>query len=252
MQPEDEYFVSTCSHVNEGEETDAAGERRARLLRTMREDGTRIKVALLDAKPVAFLYVLPIEHSPWGPHGRDLAFVPCLFVPEAVKDRGIGEALVAEAEKEARTQGRKGIATYAYYGGSWFMPAAYFEKLGFVAAARKGDAAILWKAFDASAEAPRFLLRNYGFEPVPGKVVVDLFYNEFCLTSGTEARRVREVAGEFGDRVLLNEHDAGDPEALARHGVVRAIFVNGKEIGWGYDAPREGIREAIETAFRGA
>lgn len=27
-------------------------------------------------------------------------------------------------------------------------------------------------------------------------------------------------------------------------------FVNGKEIGWGYEAPKDGIREAIEKAMK--
>ncbi|MFC2172374.1 hypothetical protein ACFLU6_07050 [Acidobacteriota bacterium] len=29
----------------------------------------------------------------------------------------------------------------------------------------------------------------------------------------------------------------------------RAIFVNGKEIGWGYEAPRNGLRETISKAI---
>jgi len=32
-------------------------------------------------------------------------------------------------------------------------------------------------------------------------------------------------------------------------GISRAIFVNGQEIGWGYEAPKDGIRKAIEEAL---
>jgi len=31
--------------------------------------------------------------------------------------------------------------------------------------------------------------------------------------------------------------------------IPRAIYVNGSEIGWGYEAPKDGIREAIQRAM---
>jgi len=108
--------------------------------------------------------------------------------------------------------------------------------------------AILWKVFESSAEPPRSLKPNYRFEPVSGKVVVDLFWNAFCGTSNAEAQRVREVAAEFGDSVVLNEYSADDPAILRRYQLPRGIFINGKEIGWGYEAPRDGIRKAISRA----
>jgi len=114
---------------------------------------------------------------------------------------------------------------------------------------RRGDQALLWKPFIGSAEPPRFLDSTYRFEPVPGRVVVDLFWNRLCQTSEIEAQRVREVAAEFGDRVSLREFPAHEPVVLARSGLPRGIYVDGKEIFWGYEAPREGIREAIEKAL---
>ena len=35
---------------------------------------------------------------------------------------------------------------------------------------------------------------------------------------------------------------------LRKYEILRAILVNGKEIGWGYEAPRGGIKKAIEEA----
>jgi hypothetical protein len=80
--------------------------------------------------------------------------------------------------------------------------------------------------------------------------VVDLFWHTFCETSCIEAQRVREVAAEFGDAVVLNEYCADDREVLLRYQNPRAIFINGKEIGWGYAAPKEGIAEAIAQALK--
>jgi GNAT superfamily N-acetyltransferase len=261
MDETTEYFVGTCTHVNESEEADACGKRRVAWLRGMYEQGLRVKVALLEGKPVGFLYVMPIEVCPWGPLGKDLAVIPCLYVSEEGKGKGAGASLIAQAEKEARRQGKKGIVTIGYYHDFWFMPARFFERCGFsaVGEAREvtsegekdylSNETILWKVFDQAAEPPRFLKPNYRFTPVPGKVVVDLFWNAFCATSDAEAQRVREVAEEFGDSVVLNEYAADDPAVLLCYQLPRAIFVNGKKIGWGYEAPKEGVREAISQAL---
>ena len=249
MTADDEYFVATCSHVNESEEIDQCGHRRLVWLRAMREKGLRVFSAGVEGKPVGFVYVLPIDVSPWGPVGRDLLVVPCLWVLPDAQRRGAGRALMEAAEEEARRQGVKGIATTGHYHDFWFMPATFFEKMGYEPACRREKEAILWKCFDESAEPPSFLVRDYQFAPVPGKVVIDLFDTTFCLTSDVEAQRVREVAADFGDAVVLNEYPADDAEILRRHQLPRAIFINGEEIGWGYEAPKEGIAEAISEGL---
>jgi thiol-disulfide isomerase/thioredoxin len=178
------------------------------------------------------------------------------------KGKGAGSALIAEAEEEAKRQGRKGMVTMGYYHDFWFMPARFFEGCGFKPLGKSQEVTsegekdylsnetILWKVFDPSAEAPGFLKPDYRFEPASGKVVVDLFWNAFCATSDSEAQRVREVAAEFGDSVLLNEYPAHEPLILRRHQIPRAIFVNGRKIGWGYEAPKDGIRKAISDVLK--
>ena len=155
-----------------------------------------------------------------------------------------------EAELEAHRQRAKGVTTMGHYGDFWFMPAAFFAKHGYSAVLRDGNRAVLWKVFDESAEAPTFLEPKYEFVPVAGKVVVDLFWSAFCQTVDIEAQRVREVASEFGDSVVLNEYCADDRDILVRYQRPRGIFINGKEIGWGYEAPKDGIRKAICEAMK--
>ena len=248
MTSDDEYFVSTCSHVSESDEIDACGRRRLEWLRSMHPKGLRTKVALLDGKHAGFLYAMPIEICPAMLMGRDLLMFPCLWVVKGANSRGIGKALLAEAELEAHHQRKKGITTLGHYGDFWFMPATFFEKHGYSAVLRDGDRAVLWKVFDESAEPPSFLESKYEFIPVAGKVVVDLFWFTFCQTVDVEAQRVREVAGEFGDLVVLNEYCADDRDILLRYQRPRGIFVNGREIGWGHEAPKDGIRKAIVDA----
>lgn len=137
----------------------------------------------------------------------------------------------------------------AYTHDFWFMPAGFFEACGFSAVDRRRQEVLLWKVFDETARAPQLLKRNYNYGPISGKVVIDLFFNTFCQTSLIEAQRVREVAAEFGEDVVLREYSADDRETLLQFQTPRAIFVNGKEIWWGHEAPREGIREAISQAL---
>jgi GNAT superfamily N-acetyltransferase len=249
MQPEDEPFVASCTHVGETAEWDAACARRIPWLRELRGQGLCVKIALLDGQHAGFLYLFPIEIAPVGPVGQDLSVIQCLTVQEGLKGRGVGGALVAAAEREARARGKVGLVVTAFYHDFWFMPASFFEACGFTVARRKGDAAILWLAFDESAQPPHLLERRYRFTPVPNKVVIDLFWSRSCLTTDTEAERVREVAAEFGDTVLLREHRTDDPAVRDRCGIYRAIMIDGQEVGWGYEAPKEGLRQAIHEAL---
>ncbi len=255
METADEYFVGTCTHVDESEEIDACACRRLSWLKTMHEKGLRVKVAAINGRHTGFLYAIPIEYSPWGPLGRHLLVILCLYVLS--NGQGVGKALLNAAEEEARRQGRKGIVTTGYRHDFWFMPASFFEANGFVECARTGwrssetgsPPVLLWKTFDRGVRVPTLLKPDYRFRPVPGRVVIDLFWNTFCQTSDMEAQRVREVASEFGDSVVLNEHCADDRTVLLHHQISRGIFVDGREIGWGYEAPKEGIREAVARAL---
>jgi len=215
----------------------------------MYEQGMRVKVALLDGQHAGFVYLFPIEIAPEGPVGKDVSVIQCLAVRDRMKGHGAGGALVAAAEGEARKQGRKGIVVTAFYHDFWFMPAPFFETCGFAVARRMGEAAILWKVFDDSAEAPAFMERRYRFVQIEGKVAIDLFWSRSCLTTDTEAQRVREVAAEFGDAVELREYCSDDPAIRARYAIYRAILIDGKEVRWGYEAPKDGLRQAIREAM---
>ena len=252
MRSADEYFVSTCSHVGESEEIDACAEKRRELLRDLAEHGGLFKVALIGGKHVGFAYGLPIDHASWGPLGQDLMVIPCLYVLNESTGDGAGRALIESIERDAMEAGFVGTTVTAYRdipGVEWFMPATYFERLGYRAVDERGTESLLWKPFRDNATPPHFLQPHYVFEPVEGKVVVDLFWNGFCQTSGIETERVREVCAEFGDQAVLRECNAEDRETLLRYQTPRAIYVDGREIFWGHEAPKEGIHAAIERAL---
>jgi GNAT superfamily N-acetyltransferase len=256
MDESSEYFASTCSHVNESKETDRNAKKRLEWQKKMYDKGLRVKVVHVDGEIAGSLNMMPIEYSSAGPLGDDLMVLQCLFVPKEFQGKGAGKALMEAAEEEAKRQGKKGLVTYGYRWDFWFMPASFIEKYGFEQVdsfkihtdeetGEVQEMVLLWKPFDESAEAPKFPKSTYKFEPVPGKVVVDLFWDISCQTTGIEGERVMDVAKEFGDKVVLNEYPTHDHDVFLKFQKHRGIFINGKEIGWGHEAPKEGVREAI-------
>ncbi|MEN6369635.1 MAG: GNAT family N-acetyltransferase [Thermotogota bacterium] len=253
-QAEDEPFVLSCSHAGESAEIDACSARRGPLLRRLRSGGAVAFAAFLDGEAVGFAHGIPIELSSWGPLGEGILTLPCLYVVKKAARLGAGRRLVEAVLEAARRQRRTAVATTAYRdlpGAEWFLPAAFFESVGFDVVAERGREVLLWRPLLRAASPPRFLESTYQFQPVPGRVAVDLFWNGFCPTSDIEAERVRGVCASYAPRVLLREYCAEDRHALLEHQIPRGIFVDGWEIGWGYEAPEEGIRDAIEAALRG-
>ena len=252
MTKNDEYYIGTCTHVNENNvEYETSAPRRISWLRSMEKYGLRVKVALLDGIHAGFLYIMPIEINPWLIQGKELMVFPCLVSHSKFSHQGIGKKLIKAAEKETYNQDRKGIVTIGYFWDFWFMPAEFFLKLGFKVAERRDEEALLWKQFDQNVDPPHFREEKYEFKPEKGKVIIDLFWNRFCLTSDVEAHRVREVVSEFGDDVILNEFSAVDQKILQQYGISRRIYVNGKMMEIGPEIEKKNLRKAIENALLG-
>ena len=250
MTKDDEYYVGTCTHVNEDNfEYELSYPRRISWLKSMEKNGLRVKVALLDGKHAGFLYIMPIEINPWPINGRDLMVFPCLVSQSKFSKKGIGTELIKAAEEETKRQNRKGIATMGYFWDFWFMPAKYFLKMGYKLAEKRNNQAILWKQFSQIAEAPHFRKENYNFKPIKGKIVIDLFWNRFCLTSDVEAQRVREVVSEYGNEVILNEFSAVNQKSLQQYGIERRIYVNGEIIEVGPEIEKSKLEESINNAL---
>ena len=249
MNTDDEHFIGTCPRVGGINEIIAHSPKRITWLRDSYQNGLRVKVALLDNHQAGFIYLMPIEICPWGPIGKDLLAFPCMFVKSDAEKQGVGLALIADAEEEAKAQNLKGIVTIGHHDEKWYMPAAFFIKNGFEEGDREGDEAVMWKAFEKGVKPPRLLRPQYKYHPVPGKVVVDLFWHSFCGTSAIEAQRVREVVMEFGDDIILNDYCVDDRDILLKNQVHRGIFVNGEQKSWDFGAHKEGIRESIAEAL---
>lgn len=61
MGKDDEYFVSTCSHINESDEIDRSGQRRLAWLKAMYSQGLRIKVSLCNDEHAGMLKLTELQ-----------------------------------------------------------------------------------------------------------------------------------------------------------------------------------------------
>ncbi|RLD13417.1 MAG: hypothetical protein DRI28_05915 [Caldiserica bacterium] len=252
----DEYFVGTCSHIYESEDYDRCAEKRIEFISKNCKKGLRVKVAIVDGEYVGFIHIIPIEFSPFGPIGENLMSIPCLFVQPNFRKKGVGTKLIKEAFKEAIKQDRNGIVTVGYSENLWFMPAEFFKKVGFKTLKVEKmkslgekypnyERILLWKTYNEDAEKPDFLKPNYEFKSIPGKVVVDVFYNTFCQISLIQLEKVKRVIDEFSSHILLNLYNSDDREILLRYQIPQGVFINGIELGTLYGVSEYEIRKTI-------
>lgn len=240
-------FVSTCTH-SVSNQLDSVAEERARWIRDNLGKGLKIKIAIDNGRPLGFAHCMPIELGTWGIEGRDVMAIPCLTLSyERVyndqKGSGIGRALVQAVEDEAQ-KSTKGVAVLCFDHDFWFMPYAFFRKLGYQEVDRKGVAVIMLKAF-THVDPPRFIEFNHTTKLVPGKVVVDAFWQSICPVSIIEMQNIKNACAEFGDRILLTAINTTAPENRSHYPVLRTLFINGTQITFEDVGTPEAIREAI-------
>ena len=235
-------FVAKCTH----DDNSPINPIRADWVRNSLSKGAVTKVALNGGKPAGFVHAVPIEWS-WYIAGKDLYYIPCICVYyRDVYDKkiggGRGRAMIEALERDLKKTA-KGIAVIAYDNDFWFMPFAFFKKLGFEEVERNGELVIMVKKW-ADAPKPYFYSEPYIYKPAPGKIAVDVFWNSCCGTCIEHFQNAKEVCAEFPGKTVLREQDAG----YGKTKIGRGVYINGKPV-----AGREGdgvvekemIRKAI-------
>ncbi len=228
---------------------EAAG-RRARWVDRLAPRGLRAKLALDDAgTPGGMIQYLPIEESTVD--GTGLWFIPCIWVHGHktgrgdFQRRGMGRALLAAAEADARERGATGMAAWGLWLPFW-MRASFYKRHGYRTADRDGFASLVWKPFAADARPPRWLHRTARpLERTPGRVDVTCFVNGWCTAGCVTAERARRVAAEFGERVAYHEVDTSEHAVVAEWGLGDALFIAGRRVMQGPPPSAERLRRAI-------
>jgi GNAT superfamily N-acetyltransferase len=220
----------------------------------MLEKGLGAKMAYDHGYPAGFVEFLPIEVAPAPVKGASLLFITDIHVNDDDQEgrinyegRGCGRSLVVAAEEYARDLGYKGLATLAL-DGPW-MPAAFYEKLGFSVADGVGRMRLMWKPFEECA-SPSIWRGN--FSPTIGKDVVhvDLIHTSQCWGMFMQAQNWRRVIAEFRGQVVVRTHlaDQRDIMSLACMTGSLGVYLDG-ELGPAHPLEEGEIRALLEEAL---
>ena len=248
LTPEHEPVYCVCLE-DWSEEMNEAGDHKARWLEKMRARGLRVRLALDDKGEVGgMIQYVPIEEA--FVDGEGLYFIHCIWVHGHKQGRGdfrkhgMGRALLAAAEQDARELGAKGMAAWGM-AIPVFMRASWFRKHGYRKADAVGLQDLLWKPFAADAKPPRWIRDRKKPQPEPGRVTVTALINGWCPGMNMAFERARRAAAEFGDKVEFRAVDTFDRAAFREWGEPDAIFVDGRGIRMGPPPSYEKIRKAI-------
>lgn len=231
-----------------------AGDHKARWFEKFKDRGLRVKLALDDRGEVGgMIQYLPIEHS--TAQGEGLYMVQCVWVHGHKQGRGnfqkkgMGRALLEAAEKDARDLGAAGMAAWGLILPFW-MKASWFEKHGYKKADRDGMAALVWKPFVKDAKPPKFVKLKKKPGKKPGVVSIAAFKNGWCPAQNLTYERARRAAAEFGDKVVFESIDTSDRPTMLEWGISDAVFIDGRQVGFGPPLGYEKFRKLIERRVR--
>ncbi|MBN2495446.1 MAG: GNAT family N-acetyltransferase [Deltaproteobacteria bacterium] len=249
--PEDKKdLFCLCLEDWSADAKESGPKRRQWLDRGMKHHGLRAKLALDDdGVEGGMIQYGPIEHS--HVDGEGLYFIYCIHVHGYkqgrgnFRKRGMGKALLAAAEQDARALGASGMASWGIWLPFW-MKASWFKKHGYRKADRQGLAVLLWKPFRDDARPPRWFPKTNKLPaPVPGKVDLTAFSSGWCLAQNLVYERAKRAAAEFGDAVVFREIDTSARSAVAEWGVADEVLLDGEVLQKGPPPSYEAIRKRI-------
>ena len=231
-----------------------AGGHKERWYRAMRAQGLRVKLAADERGTVGgMIQYLPVEHT--AAEGSGLYMVQCVWVHGYRQGRGnfqkqgMGQALLAAAEEDARALGARGLAAWGVML-PFFMRASWFRRRGYAAVDRDGISVLLWKPFEAGAAAPRWVRKRKAPAAEPGVVSVEAFVNGWCPAMNMVFERAKRAAAELGagdpaSRLRFREHHTADPAVFAEWGLRDGLFVDGRPVRTGPPPSYEKIRALL-------
>ena len=242
----DNYFNCLEGWSDEMKE---AGNHKACWYHKYKEKGLRVKVAVDDQDIVTgMIQYLPAEESTI--EGKGLYFILCIWVhgyKEGIgnhQGKGIGIALLEEAENDARNLGAKGMAAWGMWLPFW-MKSSWFRKHGYKKADRDFISLLVWKPFTDDAIKPHWIRPKKKVPKQPGKVSVTAFLNGWCPAQNAVFERAKRACLELGDKVVFESIDTSDRDVFLEWGISDGIYVEGKKISNGPPLAYEKIVKII-------
>ncbi len=250
-----EHVDEYCLCLEEwSDEIQEAGDHKRKWFEAHRDQGLRVKLALDERGTVGgMIQYLPIEQSPAA--GTGLHFILCIWVHGYkqgrgdFRRRGMGKALLAAAEEDARALGAKGMAAWGVSLPFW-MRASWFRKHGYRRADKTGMMALMWKPFVDDALPPSWIRPKKKPQAEPGRVVVTGLLNGWCPAMNLVHERARRAVAELGGAAEFREVRTGDRAVFLEWGMSDALFIDGKEVRTGPPPKYERIKRKIARKLR--
>lgn len=219
----------------------------------MKDKGLIVKLAIDDDGAVAgMLQSLPIEQTHM--QGEGLYVVLCIWVhghKQGVGDRqhkGMGRALLAAVEAEARERGALGMAAWGLALPMW-MRASWFERQGYRRADRDGMARLVWKPFVDEARPPTWLTDPITPPSSAEGVQVTCVDAGWCTVQAANCEHARRAAKAEG--ADYRSIDTSDPEEARRWRQADGIYVGGKQVAKGPPLSVHKLRKLIAKQRHG-
>jgi N-acetylglutamate synthase-like GNAT family acetyltransferase len=233
LSPEHEQLYFQCLE-DWSLEIKEAGNHKEQWYAKMKQKGLRVKLALDDKGIVGgMIQYCPAEHS--YIEGKDLYFIYCIWVHGYKKGRGdyrkkgMGKALLAQAEEDVRNLGAKGMAAWGV-NLPVFMRASWFMRHGYKKADQDGMAVLVYKSFTDDVEPPRWIKEKKKPELIEGKVTITAFHNGWCPAQNMVYERAKRAASKFGESVVFQDIDTFERNVFLEWGITDALFIDGKEV----------------------
>jgi len=229
-------------------------EKREEWYEKARLHGLRVKLARDDDGTVAgLIQYIPVEYA--FVDGSDLHFILCIWVhgyKEGIGDRqgrGLGTAMLAAAEEDARKAGSKGMAAWGLATDEW-MNAPWFISHGYKEADRSGDDVLVWKPFTRDAKAPRWLKEKQRPSPIPGKVLVTSLNSGWCVSANVLQDTARLIAHDFPGDVVYQAIDTSVRATMLEWGASEALFIDDVRVDKDAPPTHDELRKMIERKVR--
>jgi GNAT superfamily N-acetyltransferase len=163
--------------------------------------------------------------------------------------KGMGKALLAAAEEDARELGAKGMAAWGLSLPFW-MRAKWFKRRGYQRVDKAGAAVLMWKPFEDGGRPPRWIKERKRPKKVPGRVSVVAFTNGCCMAQNLVVERAKRASAEVGNKVVFEEIDTLDKDKFMEWGISDGLFIDGKQVRTGPPPTYKKIRKLITKRAR--
>lgn len=169
----------------------------------------------------------PIENSLVLLSGKNLYFMPCIWVLPEFQKKGAGKALMERVLKE--TMDRDGIVTGAMEG-EGFMPLSFFKKFAFEETGLHlyGKIKFLIKKYREGLEMPELIKPTLEHIKMDDKVVVEIIRDNACPYIRVWEEGLKRVLNSFKDKVLIKEYEVKTREDALKYGF-STVYIDGEE-----------------------